>query len=604
MNYIRITAIVGSYIAFIMLGSTNLLWAQTGLDQRLLQIQQDHQEGKLGPDAAVLQQFHLLFDSDENTSSRKEKFKCATPAFVFLHQHEKEISAETRNEINKLTKPDQQYKSKRMQEIYISDSGLFEIHYDTTGSDSISSDDENENGIPDYVEWVSEAADSSYRHLVQNIGFVDPIPEGSRYEIYFEDMSAYGYTQSKSGTGTRSHIVVENDFDGFPLNTDPEGIQIGSIKATVAHEFKHAIQFEQDLGFSWSLNWSEMDATLMEEVVYDDVNDYYNYIKNGWSSSNPHLNSVFGGPQRSAPGVGYNFVTWMLYYSEAFGNDLWRAAWELIEADELDGIDEALVDLLPAPGIEMDFESTFVQNHLWHFASGSRSGDDTYGFDEKEDYPNAQMEHSFTSAPLEEVEMSTISKLAARYFEIIPSTSDQGLIEVAVDFDSTQVGVGVLYYMKSGEILESITTGEDKAQVYVPSEIAWTEIERLGVVVANPALFSSTRNLTLNVGKDGNPVTIRDPAYTDLPEKLAVFQNYPNPFNPRTIISFELPQSAFVELEVYDISGRKVHTLVSENRRFGRYEEIFDGSALASGVYLYRLRIDDEVFIKKMALIK
>lgn len=81
-------------------------------------------------------------------------------------------------------------------------------------------------------------------------------------------------------------------------------------------------------------------------------------------------------------------------------------------------------------------------------------------------------------------------------------------------------------------------------------------------------------------------------------------QNYPNPFNPTTTISFSLPQSANVSLQVFDVTGRRVATLVDENRPQGTYNEVFDASSLSSGLYFYRLTAGSFSSVEKMVLIK
>lgn len=81
-------------------------------------------------------------------------------------------------------------------------------------------------------------------------------------------------------------------------------------------------------------------------------------------------------------------------------------------------------------------------------------------------------------------------------------------------------------------------------------------------------------------------------------------QNYPNPFNPTTNINFSLPVSEHVKLEVYDISGRLVTTIVNERLTAGTYTHKFDASSMASGVYIYRLKTSGYTQVKKMLLIK
>jgi hypothetical protein len=82
-----------------------------------------------------------------------------------------------------------------------------------------------------------------------------------------------------------------------------------------------------------------------------------------------------------------------------------------------------------------------------------------------------------------------------------------------------------------------------------------------------------------------------------------VYQNYPNPFNPSTYIRFDLPLSGDVHFTVFDLLGRPVYEL-SEYRSAGTYEVKFDGTALASGIYLYRLNSGTYSVSKKMILLK
>ena len=94
-----------------------------------------------------------------------------------------------------------------------------------------------------------------------------------------------------------------------------------------------------------------------------------------------------------------------------------------------------------------------------------------------------------------------------------------------------------------------------------------------------------------------------------LPEKPALNQNYPNPFNPSTEIGFDLPKSSFVSLDIYDVLGRKVTTLINEHLAAGSKRVQWDGrdnagAEVASGVYFYRLRTGDQVEVKKMVLLK
>jgi len=88
-----------------------------------------------------------------------------------------------------------------------------------------------------------------------------------------------------------------------------------------------------------------------------------------------------------------------------------------------------------------------------------------------------------------------------------------------------------------------------------------------------------------------------------LPQMITLEQNYPNPFNPGTVIRFDLPEPARVELKVFNTLGEMVTTLVNENRPAGEYRVTWDGSGFASGPYVCQLRAGKFLQSKKMLLI-
>lgn len=90
----------------------------------------------------------------------------------------------------------------------------------------------------------------------------------------------------------------------------------------------------------------------------------------------------------------------------------------------------------------------------------------------------------------------------------------------------------------------------------------------------------------------------------DLPNEFELKQNYPNPFNPSTTIKFTLPVQSSVILEVFDILGRKITTLASEELPAGQHLYEWDASSQSSGVYLYRLVTSQGTQIKRMTLLK
>jgi len=113
------------------------------------------------------------------------------------------------------------------------------------------------------------------------------------------------------------------------------------------------------------------------------------------------------------------------------------------------------------------------------------------------------------------------------------------------------------------------------------------------------SLYSYNEELTL----ERPPVAIAQ-ENPEIPSEYALNQNYPNPFNPRTTIEYTLPRREHVSLDIYDIRGTKLETLVDDMQDQGRHKVQFDASRYSSGIYFYSLRGEDYSETKKMVLVK
>jgi len=94
-----------------------------------------------------------------------------------------------------------------------------------------------------------------------------------------------------------------------------------------------------------------------------------------------------------------------------------------------------------------------------------------------------------------------------------------------------------------------------------------------------------------------------------LPKRLSVAQNYPNPFNPSTIIQYSIPVQSHVTVQVFNIKGQLVRSLVNENKPSGSYNIQWDGNSdsggkVSSGVYFYSVKSGDQELTRKMVMIK
>ncbi|MCB9248944.1 MAG: T9SS type A sorting domain-containing protein [Ignavibacteriales bacterium] len=108
---------------------------------------------------------------------------------------------------------------------------------------------------------------------------------------------------------------------------------------------------------------------------------------------------------------------------------------------------------------------------------------------------------------------------------------------------------------------------------------------------------------------NSSDATSADKYNSQLTTKYFISQNYPNPFNPSTTIKYEIPsdlrfEAQDVRLEVFDVLGKEVATLVNQKQKSGFYKVTWDASSQTSGVYFYRLKVGEFIQTQKMILLR
>ena len=102
---------------------------------------------------------------------------------------------------------------------------------------------------------------------------------------------------------------------------------------------------------------------------------------------------------------------------------------------------------------------------------------------------------------------------------------------------------------------------------------------------------------------------LNDPDKLFLINSLILFQNYPNPFNPSTAIKYSLQKSGNVLINIYNINGKIVKSFIYNNQKPGEYTFDWDGKDLtgcnlSSGIYLYKIQVDNKIISRRMTLIR
>ncbi|MCK4857755.1 MAG: dockerin type I repeat-containing protein [candidate division Zixibacteria bacterium] len=376
-------------------------------------------------------------------SSVVEVSKSATPILLEVHAKWESFSPENKTLLRGY------YLRPSATHTYNTPSGKLKIHYNISGGDAVPTADGNSNGIPDYIEWLADYADSSYRTQVTYLGHLEPPSDfsgggDSRYDIYTEEMPYYGYTQPE-GYGDRpwgdiySYASVHRNFYGFPPNDDPEGNQKGAMKVTVAHEYYHGIQLGYEVNMGSDIWFMEMSSTWMEEWAFPLVNDNYGYLSYWFNHPEYSMHYSTGGHM-------YGGFVWPKYLEENFGAVIMQQLWaETIGSTPYQDFATILANYATTLGDQ------FTEFSLWNFITATY--DDGLHYEDAADYPSMSIMRSHSSYPVTN-QTPTASKrpdaMAANYINFnLPS--GPGTFTVEFDGDnSTPWRVKLLTMVYSG----------------------------------------------------------------------------------------------------------------------------------------------------------
>ena len=174
----------------------------------------------------------------------------------------------------------------------------------------------------------------------------------------------------------------------------------------------------------------------------------------------------------------------------------------------------------------------------------------------------------------------------------------------ALDVDLS-IGMNTIdvWMREDGLILDKLVVTTD--ELFVAEGLGPEESQRKGIAIASTAPDAQVAESV----KDLEGFSKIQSTEEEVPDVFVLHTNYPNPFNPVTTIEFELPEATVVRLEVFDMMGRRVATLVDQRLGAGRHQTRWDarndaGSPVASGVYIYRMQAGSFESVEQMILMK
>lgn len=528
----------------------------------------------------------LLPGRDQQLSITIEDRKCGFQMVNYLNANFDLLSIEQQTLLKPLLqRPD-------LQRSVVTPSGFFRIHYDISGP-----------GIPSYNsgltidENVTEVAlvlDSVYSFEVEMLGYPPPPPDNGsggddKYDIYIVDQGGgfYGYTEWENKVGSNnwtSFMVIDNDYNGYYSSG------INGLKVTIAHEFHHGIQVG-NYGIDNSnapyrdsdIFFYEITSTAMEEFVYNDVNDYYQY-----------MDSYFRRTDRAFPlQNGYNLAIWNLFLEKRFGFDILKQQWELIPNQfAITAINNSLII----------FGSTFPRElnefGIWTFYTNFRAVPGLY-FHEASNYPIITPTTSVQFTPPSQVANMNSAPVANNFVQFNSVTNDDTLVAVVTNGDAGAAASNPNQFFPFQYTLYS--NGNTGERTLTENYSADFDI--------NTGNFWSVSEIFNNL------VVRRDSVIKPSPGSISYA--YPNPFSytggylTNSFIFFPLnaEPGETVDFNVYT-GGMQLVYSGEENIQLLPGDQLGvswnglddDGKRLASGVYIFVIKRGDDVETGKVVI--
>ncbi|MCH8068369.1 MAG: T9SS type A sorting domain-containing protein [Candidatus Marinimicrobia bacterium] len=593
----------------------SLLWSMDDINQ----VHSDYSQGILSTDEFILDQvIGLLSESKVPAqSSTSIPDKCGTHILLTLAQAYPYLAESTKNRLKELgirfngTIPTLQ----RPNGLNLNyDSGIFRFHYTMSGLDRVDPTGSDGDGIPDYINRMAEIFQTVVDTIIETYGFTPPPGDGwysnnggdELYDIYVmsQDNGVYGYVQPENpanndGNNENSEVTEENAFTSYMvLRNNYEGFydvsniygpisELEAVQVTVAHEFFHVIQFGYD---GWEAVWLlEATATWMEDEVFDDVNDNYQYLIPWFQDPKISLNR----DRRS-----HYYGSWIFfrYLSEHMGG--YRTIRKIFErgvehdsySDDfsIQTIDETLLD------IGTSFEQALVKMAVANVLLTSNSLSTPYTYEEAEDYrtfgirprfepPIILSDSSYTFL----YDKGGLKENASQYLKLV---SSMGPLKIS--------------------FLPEDPAAQHYPQIVIQNTSGLVDVSSIGasstIQIPQNSESINSINIVIVTGRNNHSYNYQltlDPEIP-LPKELTLIKNYPNPFLDITTIQFFTPALQPMTLTVYDILGRNVGKIYLNDIVEGINEVKFEARHLPSGAYILKLQGRDTKSIQKIILRK
>ena len=481
----------------------------------------------------------------------------------------------------------------QMDEIY--QTTHFNIHYDTDGSSgSVSSNDVNNNSVPDYVENMGLIFEDVYHFFKDSMGyditFLNSQNVGNnKYDIFIDNLPtnyfAITYTTSfinQASTSCGSYIKMRNNYNGAAFQNITE---LENIKITAAHEFFHAIQFSYNCYERFWL--MEATAVWSEDEIYNEINDHYRYMPSWFQNS--------AKPIDDESSHMYGSFIFFQYIDEHLGGyETIKNIWERSRSNANSVNDVSFTSINEAlESVGSSFSGALNNMRIANRIMSSHQNADPFTYIEAESYP--------VTGPLE---------IAQLYFE------DQ-----IIEYSQNYLAVNSANYIKldlvapakiSISILDGYVDDLFHAIVFKHKDRdAWT-IRSGNNFNIDPSVGIDWATIIINTqSQNQDRWSYKTKIESGISEELIVNNTYPNPFikNENEFISrFISNIDQNINISIYNILGKQIfkHKIVllsGEEQEFKWNLKNNRGNKISSGIYFLEIDGQNERKVKKVTIL-
>jgi len=585
---------------FLILSTVIILTGSLFSQDELLRIRSAYQRGEISLHEKIVREGYFLFQErgirkPQEVSGERLPIKCGTGIILGIKTHWNLLSPEEKAYFNQfLQRTDMQHE-------YVTTQRNFKIHYNTVGNNAIPLTDSDNNGLYDFIEVTAEAFEHSLSFFVDTLGYNPPPPDnghdGDEYDIYIDALGRgyYGETNSEDpvpGTeGSTSFIRIHNTFNYGHYTTGHDGIRV-----TAAHELHHAVQF----GYSWRYEDSyfhEITSTWFEDVVFDDINDYLQYLPSLFDNLDRPFNTYNGRNE-------YGMAIWLHFLSKRFNNNIVREIWEKIpQKNSFDAMDEVLYEK------NSSFADELSRFALWNYYTGSRA-DSVNFYEEGSFYPEVKINTSMLTSS-DTTFSASVKYLSSKYCEVEIPVMSAFYLNASDDYEQLNNWQVWLIHNDGGlNIFNNKFTFTENSV----SDLTLNGYSDYSKFIYIPTSIKRSSNSQGTDGEYKISFQIRLTKPVEI-KKNILSGNFPNPFLPensfQTNIPFILKEKTDVEIRIYNASGKLVKDMYFSDMEAGVYREYCqwngndkDGKPVSTGVYLCHLKTESNSDMNKIVLIR